>query len=234
MNASSRPFRYALIAATSTTLGLVSCQQQAAVAPVVSPTSTRATTPVTTESLRLGKVDFPTSGSPEAQPHFLYGVAALHSFWYEEALEAFARAAAIDPRFAMAFWGEAMCYHRSYRPGSDYNAGRKALAKIKEIKHLTPRERDYIDAARTLFGSSGSGDRAAYASAMEKLYRTYPEDREAAAFYALALLGNRGSGFANQEKAGAIAQEVYRRMGMNGDHYLTFEWMKGAESEGDS
>ena len=23
------------------------------------------------------------------------------------------------------------------------------------------------------------------------------------------------------------AQEVYRRMGMNGDHYLTFEWMKG-------
>jgi GNAT superfamily N-acetyltransferase len=22
------------------------------------------------------------------------------------------------------------------------------------------------------------------------------------------------------------AQEVYRRMGMNGDHYLTFEWMK--------
>ena len=31
------------------------------------------------------------------------------------------------------------------------------------------------------------------------------------------------------DRRNTSAQEVYRRMGMNGDHYLTFEWMKGAE-----
>jgi hypothetical protein len=34
-------------------------------------------------------LDFPTSGSPPAQAHFLQGVAALHSFWYPVALEEF-------------------------------------------------------------------------------------------------------------------------------------------------
>ena len=38
---------------------------------------------------QLGRVEFPTSGSEKAQAHFLRGLAALHSFWYEEALEAF-------------------------------------------------------------------------------------------------------------------------------------------------
>ncbi|GAB1404228.1 hypothetical protein DSECCO2_607380 [anaerobic digester metagenome] len=28
------------------------------------------------------------------------------------------------------------------------------------------------------------------------------------------------------DKSNTTAQEVYRRMGMNGNHYLTFEWMK--------
>jgi tetratricopeptide (TPR) repeat protein len=212
MKASLRRFRLAILAAvTSTTLGFVSCQQHTQTTPLAVGPAQTPTNSGPVEPLRLGTVDFPTSGSPAAQPHFLYGVAAMHSFWYEEALEAFARAAALDPKFAMAHWGEAMCYHRSYRPGSDYNAGRKALAKIKDVKALTRRERDYIEALRSLYGSSGSGDRAAYAQAMEKIYRTYPDDREAAAFYALALLGNRGSGSANQAKAGAIAEEVYRQ-----------------------
>jgi tetratricopeptide (TPR) repeat protein len=213
MNASFYNLRLATLALATCSLTFVSCQQQTRVSPVTaSPAAANAGALVsrgTAEPLRLGTVDFPTSGSPAAQPHFLYGVAALHSFWYEEALEAFARAAAIDPSFAMASWGEAMCYHRSYRPGSDSNAGRKALAKIKDVNQLTQRERDYIAALRTLYGGR-SVDPAAYAEAMEKLYRRYPDDREAAAFYALALLGNRGRDFANQEKAGAIAQEIYR------------------------
>jgi ribosomal protein S18 acetylase RimI-like enzyme len=28
------------------------------------------------------------------------------------------------------------------------------------------------------------------------------------------------------DRRNAPAQEVYRRLGMNGDHYLVFEWMK--------
>ena len=50
--------------------------------------STPSTAPNAASALRLGKVDFPTSGSPAAQPHFQRGVAALHSFWYDEAFDA--------------------------------------------------------------------------------------------------------------------------------------------------
>src|SRR5262245_19384713 len=79
-------------------------------------------------ALRLGVVEFPTSGSSAAQPHFLRGVAALHSFWYDEALEAFAAARQADPKFAMAWWGTAMAWKRPFMPGSDVAAGRQALA----------------------------------------------------------------------------------------------------------
>jgi Tfp pilus assembly protein PilF len=72
---------------------------------------------------------------PAAQPHFERGVAALHSFWYEEALEAFETALKIDPNFAMAWWGVAMCYHRPFVTGSDHEAGRRAMARIAARRH---------------------------------------------------------------------------------------------------
>src|SRR5678815_1154318 len=60
---------------------------------------------------QLGRVEFPTSGSKVAQAHFLRGLAALHSFWYEEAREAFHASTKADPDFAMGYWGEAMTYN---------------------------------------------------------------------------------------------------------------------------
>src|SRR5438045_5497098 len=60
---------------------------------------------------QLGRVEFPTSGSPAAQAHFLRGLAALHSFWYEEAIDAFREATKVDPDFMMGYWGEAMAYN---------------------------------------------------------------------------------------------------------------------------
>ena len=53
------------------------------------------------DDMDLGTIQFPTSGSPEAQAHFIRGVSALHSFWYEEAAEAFQMAYQTDPDFAM-------------------------------------------------------------------------------------------------------------------------------------
>jgi hypothetical protein len=60
---------------------------------------------------QLGTVDFPTSGTPQAQEHFLRGVAALHSFWYPVALDEFRVATRIDPEFMMGYWGEAMAHN---------------------------------------------------------------------------------------------------------------------------
>ena len=163
--------------------------------------------------MRLGHVEFAASGAAAAQPDFQHGVAALHSFWYDEALAAFQRVLARDPDFAMAWWGIAMTYHRPYLPGSDDVAGRAALAHVRDTSRLTPREVAYIEALRTYYASTPWAERTlAYAAAMEKLHRDYPDDPEAAAFCALALLGygwTNDEGFARQERAAALAGEVF-------------------------
>jgi hypothetical protein len=88
---------------------------------------------------QLGRVEFPTSGSEKAQAHFLRGLAALHSFWYEEALEAFRESTKADPDFAMGYWGEAMAHNHPLWSEQDIAAARQVLTKIKETP--TPRIR---------------------------------------------------------------------------------------------
>ena len=167
------------------------------------------------QNAQLGSVQFPTSGSPQAQAAFLRGVAAMHSFWYEEALEAFQEATRLDPNFAMGHWGEAMTYNHPIWQQQDAEPARRALAKIKDTATLTPRERAFIEAARILYGAGDKLARdLAYAAAMEKMYREYPDDLEIATFYSLALLGTvrpGDKGFARQVKAGAVALEVYQK-----------------------
>jgi tetratricopeptide (TPR) repeat protein len=164
---------------------------------------------------QLGRVEFPTSGSEKAQAHFLRGLAALHSFWYEEALEAFRESTKVDPDFAMGYWGEAMAHNHPLWSEQDIAAARQVLTKIKETPKLTDRERAYIAAVRLLYGDGDKPSRdAAYSAAMEKISRTYPKDLDAAAFYSLSLLGLvRGDDktFSLQSKAGAIAMEVYKK-----------------------
>jgi tetratricopeptide (TPR) repeat protein len=167
------------------------------------------------QSPQLGSINFPTSGSPQAQAAFLRGVAAMHSFWYEEALEAFQEATKLDPGFAMGYWGEAMTYNHPIWYQQDAEPARRALAKISDTSKLTTRERAFIEAARILYGESDKLARdLAYAEAMEKMHREFPDDLEVATFYSLALLGTvrpGDKGFVRQMKAGAVALEVYQK-----------------------
>jgi hypothetical protein len=87
---------------------------------------------VRAQESQLGRVEFPTSGSAKAQAHFLRGLAALHSFWYEEALEAFQESTKIDPDFAMGYWGEAMTYNHPLWSEQDLTAARAVVAKFKD------------------------------------------------------------------------------------------------------
>jgi len=163
---------------------------------------------------QLGRVEFPTTGSKEAQSHFLRGLAALHSFWYEEAIEAFRDSTKVDPDFAMGYWGEAMTYNHPLWSEQDIATARQVLTKIKETPRQTDRERAYVTAVRLLYGEGDKPARdAAYSAAMEKIYVAYPEDLDAAAFYSLSLLGMAGGtkGYRLQAKAGAVALEVYQK-----------------------
>jgi hypothetical protein len=166
----------------------------------------------------LGVVDFPTSArSEKAQAHFLRGVAALHSFWYPVALDEFQAATRIDPNFMMGYWGEAMTYnHPLWGDPQETEAARLVLGKIAIAPELMPRERAYLHAVEVLYGEGDKVTRdRAYAAAMEKIYREYPDDREAAAFYALALLGavqpDDATALRTRMHAAAIALDLYRK-----------------------
>ena len=178
-------------------------------------TSNHATAANSPVSIRLGLVEFPATGSATAHAHFVRGVAALHSFWYEEALEAFQHALRVDPSFAMAWWGIAMTFNRPFVPGSDVDAGRRALSNISSAAQLTERERTYIEALRVWYADDPPSARARnYAVAMRKVHLAYPDDLEAAAFYALSLMGQ---GWPDEDSkarhlaAAAVAGDVYRR-----------------------
>ena len=148
----------------------------------------------------FGVVSLPTSGSSDAQPSFLCGVAALHSFEYEEANEAFKEAQRIDPGFAMAYWGEAMTYSQTLWRHEDVEAGRQTLARWGSTSHPQSRtigksEEGFLHAVEMLFGGGDSATRRqAYAEAMGRLYARFPNDPEVATFYALALLGTVSRG----------------------------------------
>ena len=170
---------------------------------------------VSAQNSQLGKVEFPTSGSEKARAHFLRGLAALHSFWFEEALEAFREATRVEPDFMMGYWGEAMAQNHPLWSEQDTAAGRQVIARIKETPKLTARERAYLNAVKLLYGPGDKRERdAAYSAAMEKIYHDYPDDLDAAAFYSLSLLGMvnpNDKGYRLQARAGAIALEVYQK-----------------------
>jgi tetratricopeptide (TPR) repeat protein len=165
----------------------------------------------------LGTVAFPTSGSPQAQAHFLRGVAALHSFWYPVALEEFRAATRLEPEFMMGYWGEAMAHnHPIWGDPQETEAARQVLTRFRDTPPLTPRERAYVQAVKILYGPGEKPVRdRAYAEAMAAIYRAYPEDLEAAAFYALALLGTvqpqDPTALRTRMRAAAIAGEVYSK-----------------------
>lgn len=176
------------------------------------------TVSVSAQNSQLGNVKFETSGSEKAQASFLRGLAALHSFWYEEALDAFRESTKIDPDFMMGYWGEAMAHNHPLWSEQDTTAARLVIAKFRETPKLTQRERDYLNAVKALYGDGGDTDKpardAAYSAAMEKIYRAYPDDLDAAAFYALSLLGMvrpEEKSYRLQARAGAIALDVYQR-----------------------
>lgn len=170
---------------------------------------------VNAQESQLGRVEFQTSGSPAAQAHFLRGLAALHSFWYEEALEAFRESTKADPDFMMGYWGEAMAQNHPLWSEQDLNAARLVITKIKDTPKLSDRERAYLNAVKLLYGEGDKRARdTAYSAAMEKIYRAYPEDLDAASFYSLSLLGLVGpdnKGYRLQAQAGAIALAVYEK-----------------------
>lgn len=170
---------------------------------------------------KLGTVHFPISCTPAAQQQFDRALAMLHSFWYPQDLNAFTDVTKTDPSCAMGYWGIAVSRRLNPLVGpperSVLKDGLEAVAKAKAIGAKTQRERDYITAIETYYKDWEKVDyRArvlAYEKAMEQVHLRYPEDPEAATFYALAIneavtVLPADKNYTRQLKAAAILEKV--------------------------
>jgi tetratricopeptide (TPR) repeat protein len=172
-------------------------------------------------SEKLGTVNFPTSCSPAAQAEFTRAAALLHSFAFQSAIKGFEAAAAADPTCGIAGWGAAVAWLGNplagAPPAKNVEMGAIAVERAKSMGAKTPRERDYIAAIEAFYKDHDKVDHRtramAYEKAMQALSARYPQDREAAIFYALALnitLNPNDKTYANQLKAAAILEPIFK------------------------
>jgi tetratricopeptide (TPR) repeat protein len=179
-------------------------------------------TPASAQLENVGQISFPTSAKPEAQRHFLRGVAILHSFGWKQAIEEFKLAQKAQPDFALAYWGESLAYNHPLNSQMDFKEPRAVLARLgpdraaRLAKAPTDREKGFLNAVEELWGEGDSRQRRlAYMDAMERLYRQFPGDDEVKTFYALSILSaasavdDRTSRM--NVKAGALSMDVFKK-----------------------
>ena len=152
--------------------------------------------PAVAQFENVGSIAFPTSGTGQAQQHFLRGVAIPHSFGWNQAIEQFRTVQELSPDFALAYWGESLSYNHPLNSQMDPGEPRKVLERLgatrdeRLAKTPTDREKGLLQALEVL---RGEGDqevrRVGHMEAMRDLYERHPEDPEVAAFYALSMLG---------------------------------------------
>jgi hypothetical protein len=173
------------------------------------------------EMANFGSVNFLVSADTQIRKQFNQAVAILHSFEYDEAEKAFAGIIEKDPSCAMAYWGVAMSnFHPLWEPPKEdeLKKGARAIEIASGITGASGREKDYINALGTFYKDWKTVDHKArcksYEKAMEEIYKKYPDDNEAAIFYALALNTTAeptDKTYVNQKKAGDILNRLAER-----------------------
>ena len=169
---------------------------------------------------QLGRVHFQTSCAPAIEKRFERAMALLHSFWANDAIKEFNAVLQEDPSCAIAYWGIAVALQQNplTAQAPSAQATQTALGGVEKARAIgakTQRERDYLAAIELIYKDADKTDlrsrRLAYEKAMEALAQRYPDDPEAATFYALALqmtvLLTDGT-YANQLKSAAILERL--------------------------
>jgi tetratricopeptide (TPR) repeat protein len=170
---------------------------------------------------KLGSVNFANTCSPAVQADLSRAMALLHSFWWGATVKAFNEVAQKDPSCGIAHWGVAMAVLENpfgWPPTPKMLAdGSAAVGRARASGAKSQRELDYIAAIETFYKDHDKVEHrtraVAYEKAMEQLAARYPQDREAAIFYALALNATAmatDKTYAQQLKAAGILEAVFR------------------------
>jgi tetratricopeptide (TPR) repeat protein len=139
--------------------------------------------------------------SADAQAYFDQGMHWLWAFNHDEATRSFARAATLDPRCALCFWGVALSIGPNYNDASmSAPRGRVAFAALHAAQrlapHATPVEQALIAAlarrypdANAIRGQTYNARQQAYADAMRAAAKRFPDDMDVQTLAAEALMG---------------------------------------------
>ena len=128
----------------------------------------------------------------QAQKFFDQGLRLIYAFNHDEAARSFQRAAELDPKLAMAYWGVAEAVGPNYNdPASDdrFAAAHAAIQKALDLSPgAAPAEQAYIAAMALRFPADPKADRRKaaedYRDAMRELVKKYPDDLDAAVLFA--------------------------------------------------
>jgi len=140
-----------------------------------------------------GDLHHPVStSSAQAQQFFDQGLRQIYAFNHDEAARSFERAADIDHKLAMAYWGVAEAVGPNYNdPASDdrFVAAHVAIQKAVDLSgSASPAEQAYIKAMALRFPVDPKADRRraaeAYHDAMRELVKRFPDDLDAATLFA--------------------------------------------------
>jgi tetratricopeptide (TPR) repeat protein len=141
-----------------------------------------------------------TTTSPEAQRAFNRGLTLAYGFAHQAAEREFRKAAELDPKCAMAWWGVAIVNgpHINF-PMVPPDHAKTAWEALSRARMLAPSasaaERGLIDALGKRYAENQPEDRRpldeAYAAAMRELWRLYPEDADIGALFAESMMDLR-------------------------------------------
>ncbi len=141
----------------------------------------------------LGDLHHPVSTkNAEAQEFFDQGLRLIYAFNHDEAARSFKRAAELDPKLAMAYWGIAEAVGPNYNdPASEdrFKQAHEAIQKAVDLSdNASDAERGYILAMAKRFPADPKSDlrKAAeeYRDAMREVVKNHPDDLDAATLFA--------------------------------------------------
>lgn len=166
----------------------------------------------------LGQLGGGFTLNPVVQDKFDEGLLLLHNFEYDDALNAFEEASAMDSSEIMTLWGEAMCHYKALWRLQNTDDGKAVLARLGDNKEARMAsieddlEKDMWEIVEIMYGAGDFETRnMLIKSHLSALHRKYPDHQEIAVFYALSLVWateHYGDGSDDLRLAASIADEV--------------------------
>jgi len=145
----------------------------------------------------LEGIHFPISTkNVETQRYFDQGLMLSFGFNHAEAGRSFYEATRQDSSCAMSWWGFAYVLGPNYNAGMEKDNFQRAYDAVQKAKSrattCTPKEKDLIEALTHRYSKDTTITRSAldeaYANAMRKVYKKYPNDPTLATLFAESLM----------------------------------------------